>query len=407
MTRSRLIIAATAVIVAIAVGGFVVYDQVLRGDSAAALALPTASTASSAPAASAAAGASGAPAASTGTSAASAGDVAGTWNVAANSVAGYRVREQLANLPAESDAVGRTDQVTGSITIETSGTATTLTAGSLSVDMTSLASDKSMRDNRLRREGLETDAFPTATFTLTAPVEVPAAALTGTPSDITLTGDLTVHGVTKSVQIPAKAQLVDGTIQVAGSLTFPLSDYAIVAPNIGGLDRLDRGQRHARVPGQLHQGLRPTRRAVALARVGAARIELLADQAQLVGRRGRRRGEVRGDRHIPADRVADALDRRARVERVESHLAGVVEVVDAEVGDDDARPAPQPAALAPDPLGLLGAAEVAGRRPEIDRLHEAAFRLAHDHEDLAGVDRDLARAARSGQPRRRMVIRVR
>ena len=45
MTRSRLIIAAAAVIVAIAVGGFVVYDQVLRGDSAAALALPTASTA--------------------------------------------------------------------------------------------------------------------------------------------------------------------------------------------------------------------------------------------------------------------------------------------------------------------------------------------------------------------------
>ena len=116
MTRSRLIIAAAAVVVAVAVGGFVVYDQVLRGDSAAALALPTASTASSAPAASAAAGASAAPAASAGTSAASAGDVAGTWNVAADSVAGYRVREQLANLPAESDAVGRTDQVTGSIT---------------------------------------------------------------------------------------------------------------------------------------------------------------------------------------------------------------------------------------------------------------------------------------------------
>ena len=40
--------------------------------------------------------------------------------------------------------------------------------------------------------------------------------------------------MTKSVQIPAKAQLVNGTIQVAGSLTFPLSDYAITAPNIGG-----------------------------------------------------------------------------------------------------------------------------------------------------------------------------
>ena len=232
MTRSRLIIAAVAVVAAVVIGGFVAYDQVLRGDSAAALALPTASTE---PAASATTGASTAPASSAAVATSSDGDVAGTWNVAADSVAGYRVREQLANLPAESDAVGRTDQVTGSITVESSGTTTTLAAASLSVDMTGLTSDKTMRDNRLRREGLETDAFPTATFVLTAPVEVPAAALAGTASDITLTGDLTVHGVTKSVQIPAQAQLVDGTIQVAGSLTFPLSDYSIVAPNIGGV----------------------------------------------------------------------------------------------------------------------------------------------------------------------------
>ena len=232
MTRSRLIIAAVAITAAVIVGGFVAYDQVLRGDSAAALSLPPASPT---PAASAAATAGAdTPASSPATSTAVDGDVAGTWNVAADSVAGYRVREQLANLPAESDAVGRTDQVTGSITVESDGTTTTLTAADLSVDMTSLTSDKSRRDNRLRREGLETDTYPTATFTLTAPVEVPAAALTGTPSDVTLTGDLTLHGVTKSVQIPAQAQLVDGTIQVAGSITFPLSDYGIVAPNIGG-----------------------------------------------------------------------------------------------------------------------------------------------------------------------------
>src|SRR4029077_5047413 len=174
-------------------------------------ALPTASPAGQAPAATADVGANSSPAPAT-----SDGTVAGTWTVGANSVAGYRVREQLANLPAESDAVGRTDKVTGSITVETSGSTTTWTAASLSVDMTSLASDKQRRDNRLRREGLETDAFPTATFKLTAPVGVPGAALPGHPSDITLTGDLTIHGVTKSVQIPAKAQLVNGTIQVAG-----------------------------------------------------------------------------------------------------------------------------------------------------------------------------------------------
>ena len=234
MTRSRLILATIAVVAAVVIGGFVAYGQVLRGDSATALALPSAS-ASAAPAASAVASVStGAASAEPAASAAPDGDVAGTWTVAADSVAGYRVREQLASLSAESDAVGRTSQVTGSITVETSGATTTLTAGSLSVDMTSLESDESRRDNRLRNEGLETDTYPTATFVLTSPVEVPAAALAGTASDVTLSGDLTVHGVTKSVQIPAQAQLVNGTIQVAGSLTFPLSDYSIVAPNVGG-----------------------------------------------------------------------------------------------------------------------------------------------------------------------------
>jgi polyisoprenoid-binding protein YceI len=226
MPRSRLLVIVAIAAIAVGVGGFIVYDQVLRGDSAAALTLPTASTS---PATSTAPGASTVPAASFD------GSVAGTWNVAADSVAGFRVREQLASLPAESDAVGRTSAVSGSITLETSGSTTTLTAGQITVDTTSIASDKPQRDGRLRNEGLQTDTYPTATFKLTKAVVVPAGALAGTASDITLTGDLTLHGVTKSVDIPAKAQLVNGTIQVAGSISFPLSDYSIVAPNLGGI----------------------------------------------------------------------------------------------------------------------------------------------------------------------------
>lgn len=231
MTRSRTLVIGIIAIVAIAVGGYVAYDQVLKGDSAAPLALPSASpvaVASVDPGASSEPGANSTPAAS------SDGSVAGTWTVTTGSQAGYRVREQLASLAAESDAVGRTDQVSGTITVVSDGTTTTVTAASLTVDTTSIASDKSQRDNRLRSEGLQTDQFPTATFTLTQPVDVPAAALNGTASDITLVGDLTLHGVTKSVEIPAQAQLVDGQIQVAGSISFPLSDFGMVAPNIGG-----------------------------------------------------------------------------------------------------------------------------------------------------------------------------
>jgi polyisoprenoid-binding protein YceI len=240
MTRSRSLVVAVVAVIAVivfGVGAYLAYDNVLRGDAAAPLALPSAAvatdmvagtTADPTAAASVATGASAAPV--TGSD----GDVAGTWTLVEGSEAGYRVREQLANLPAESDAVGRTTDVTGSITLVAAGDAAQLTEGSITVDTTTIASDKSQRDNRLRNEGLQTDQFPTATFTITEPVDIPAAALAGTATDLTLTGDLTLHGVTKAVQIPAQAQLVDGQIQVAGSLPIALADYQIVAPNVGG-----------------------------------------------------------------------------------------------------------------------------------------------------------------------------
>ncbi len=232
MTRPSIIAALVVLLVVGGIGAYVAYDQVLRGDSAPPLAFPSSSPAaeaSSEPTATAAASPDPAASAATGD-----GDLAGTWTVTTGSEAGYRVRERLAQFDAETDAIGRTTDVTGSIALAVDGTTTTLTEGTITVDTTTIASDEDRRDNRLRTEGLETDTFPTATFTLTQPVEVPAAALAGTETDVTLVGDLTLHGVTKSVEIPAQAKLADGTVQVLGAVTFSLSDFEIEAPNVGG-----------------------------------------------------------------------------------------------------------------------------------------------------------------------------
>jgi polyisoprenoid-binding protein YceI len=236
MTRSRIAAAAVVLVLAIGVGGYVAYDQVLRGDSIAPLALPTTTPGSADdPEASEDPASSSDPAAtSSDPSSSSVGTVVGTWTVTSGSQAGYRVREQLANLPAESDAVGRTDQVTGSITVISDGATSSLTEATIQVDTTTITSDKSQRDNRLRTEGLQTDGYPTATFKLTQAVAIPATAIAGTSADVTLVGDLTIHGVTKSASIPAQVQLANGTIQVAGSIAFPLADYGMTAPNIGG-----------------------------------------------------------------------------------------------------------------------------------------------------------------------------
>ena len=234
-SRTALLVVAMLVVAA----GVAAWLLVLRGDNVTRLALPSANPAA---AASAPAGTSGATdpsgvAPSLATASGSTIDAAaipGAWTIGADSLVGYRVRERLASLSADSDAVGRTDRITGSVTIAASGSGLTVSAAEFSVDMTTITSDRSMRDNRLRTDGIQTDSFPTSTFTLTAPVAVPAEATSGAQVDVTLHGDLTLHGVTKSVDIPARTQLSGGLIQIAGSLAFPFSDFGINPPNVGG-----------------------------------------------------------------------------------------------------------------------------------------------------------------------------
>jgi polyisoprenoid-binding protein YceI len=235
-SRPALIVAVVVLLVAIG-GGAAAWALFLSGDNVAPLSLPSRAPAPSSgsavttPAAASGTIASLPPAAAATLDAAS---IPGTWSVAADSIVGYRVRERLASLSADSDAVGRTNAITGSATIASSGGTLTVTAAEFSVDMTSLKSDRQMRDNRLRNDGIQTDSFPTSTFKLTTPVVLPSGATTGTAVDVTLHGDLTLHGVTKTVDIPAKAQVNGSLIQVLGTLSFPFSDYSINAPNIGG-----------------------------------------------------------------------------------------------------------------------------------------------------------------------------
>jgi polyisoprenoid-binding protein YceI len=197
------------------------YFQVMGGSSASRLTLSSAAATSNAATPSAATSAT-----------VSAG--AGSWTVASGSVAGYRVREQLAFAAAPSDAVGRTSSIRGTTSISGSPGAYQVSAGSFTVDVSTLASDRSMRDQRIKVMGLESSRYPTATFTLTDPIALPAAAESGQAVDVQATGNLTIHGVTRTVTIPLQARLSGSRIEVAGSITFPFSDFGMTPPSIGG-----------------------------------------------------------------------------------------------------------------------------------------------------------------------------
>src|SRR6202022_975648 len=158
----------------------------------------------------------------------------GTWTVASGCVAGYRVREQLASLAAPSDAVGRTSAITGTLTLTQAASGYTVAASGFTVDVSKLTSDQSRRDQRIHSQGLESDRYPTATFKLTSPIAWSADATSGQTIHVSATGDLTIHGVTKSVTIPIDARLTGSKIELVGSITFPFTQFGMTPPRIGG-----------------------------------------------------------------------------------------------------------------------------------------------------------------------------
>lgn len=167
------------------------------------------------------------------TSAASADDtagdgLAGTWTVGAGSQAGYRVKETLAGQAAE--AVGRTDQVTGTLTI--AGDA--ITAVDITVQVSAIASDNGQRDRQFQGRIMDAGQFPTATFTLTEPIPLAEVPAVGAEIALSATGELTMHGTTQTVAIPLTMTRTADGLAATGSVEIAYADYGIDNPSVGG-----------------------------------------------------------------------------------------------------------------------------------------------------------------------------
>jgi polyisoprenoid-binding protein YceI len=228
-SRIYLLLAGAVAVAVLAAGAYGAWYVFLRPGGPAAVgetqvALPSSSAAASADSSSAA---SSDPAAD--------GGIAGAWTVDTSigsfsdfsgSFVGYRVQEELAGIGGQT-AVGRTPDVSGSLTIE----GTTVTEVQVTADLSTLQSDDDRRDGQLQRQALETNSFPTATFELTAPIALPDNAASGEGFLVTATGDLTLHGVTREVQVSIEARLESGVIVLTGSIEIVFADYQIDPPS--------------------------------------------------------------------------------------------------------------------------------------------------------------------------------
>ncbi|HEY3344215.1 MAG TPA: YceI family protein [Anaerolineaceae bacterium] len=145
--------------------------------------------------------------------------------------ASYKVREQLARLSFPTDAVGKTDQVSGEIDIAPDGTIDR-SKSKFTVDLTSLQTDSSMRDNFVRRSVLQTDQYPQAVFVPTQVSGLPTPLPPSGNVSFKITGDMTLHGVTKPVTWDVTGTAQKGAANGTATTTFKFEDFNMNQPQV-------------------------------------------------------------------------------------------------------------------------------------------------------------------------------
>ncbi len=155
------------------------------------------------------------------------------------SSATYRVTEQSVGVAFTNEAEGTTNLVSGTLTIDADGS---IAPGSkLTIDLRGLKSDQDQRDGFIQNRTLETPRFPNAEFVPTKVTGLDKMVPSTGQAGISLTGNLTIHGVTKEATFQGIATFNPRNNSVAGrartSLTF--DEFGLAQPKIGRLASVD------------------------------------------------------------------------------------------------------------------------------------------------------------------------
>lgn len=225
---TKIIIGAVVAVVVLAFGGTWLYINVIKDDAPEKLTLDDTSAASDSTTTTEAATGGETTTTDAGGEAPATGDgIDGEWTATGDSVVGYRAKEVL--FGQDTEGVGRTSSVTGALTIA----GTSVDSASFEVDMTSLKSDESNRDNQFNGRIMETSTYPTATFELSSPIDLGSVPADGVEVTAKATGKLTLKDQTKDVELDITAKRDGSTISVLTSYTITFSDWGIDDPSFG------------------------------------------------------------------------------------------------------------------------------------------------------------------------------
>jgi polyisoprenoid-binding protein YceI len=157
-----------------------------------------------------------------------------SWTITDKSKATVSVREQLANINFPSDAVLVATGAKGAFEVNDDGT---FAPGSqITFDVSSLTSDQSQRDSFVKQSVLNTRQFPTATLVPTKVIGLTLPLAATAHATFTLTGKLTIHGVTKDVTFTVDCTRNGGDLTATATLapTVKFGDFGMQQPAAPG-----------------------------------------------------------------------------------------------------------------------------------------------------------------------------
>ncbi|HXY20690.1 MAG TPA: YceI family protein [Gemmatimonadales bacterium] len=149
----------------------------------------------------------------------------------AGNEARWRVRERLASFDFPNDAVGTTRDIGGAVVVGADGKPVAKDSR-ITVNLTTLRSDREMRDRYVQHRTLETDRFPTATLVPTDFLRMRTPLPDTGSFTFELVGDLTVHGVTKSTTWLVTAVAKDGGFSGSAQTRVTFEDFGMTQPRV-------------------------------------------------------------------------------------------------------------------------------------------------------------------------------
>ncbi len=146
---------------------------------------------------------------------------------ASQSEARYEVGETLFNQNNRFQvAVGRTQGIAGDVLVDFAQPANSQ-IGELVIDVSQFTSDQSRRDNFIRRSGLESSRYPNARFVTRAIEGLPAQVAAGDQATFTISGDLTVREITRTVTWSVTLTLEEDQLVGSASTEILMSDFGV------------------------------------------------------------------------------------------------------------------------------------------------------------------------------------